>query len=125
MKKTKQKTYKARSDALFSKIVRARPVSCEAISWGDLKCGFQAQTAHIISRTYSKVRTNEFNAFKLCGTHHMYFHRWPREFSHFITEKIGSEKYDELKALANDTGKYDWSAEYERLRNKAIEMGIL
>lgn len=114
-KKTKQRTYKAKSDKLYSKIIRSRG-HCEAIGWGNLKCGYQLQCAHIISRTYSKVRTDTSNSLALCATHHMYFHRWPREFSHFITEKIGSEVYDQLKAKAQDTGKFDWESEYLRLQ---------
>lgn len=104
------KYWKHRADKLFSKIIRSKGY-CE-------RCGRtdgQLQTAHIISRTYSKVRTNELNAFCLDARCHRYFHNWPKEFSKFITDKRGSEVYEELKAKAEDTGKFDWSLEYERL----------
>lgn len=131
MPKTKQKTmpvnkrsqtpkyWKHRADKLFSKIIRSKGY-CEKCG---RSAGVQLQTAHIISRTYSKVRTDERNAFCLCSACHRYFHNWPKEFSKFITDWRGSEVYEELKAKAEDTGKFDWESEYKRLEElwKSIE----
>lgn len=111
-KKTKQRTYKAKADKLFSQIIRANGY-CERCLRQSPQV--QLQTAHIISRTYSKIRTDERNAFCLCSACHRYFHNWPKEFAKFITDKRGSKVYEELKAKAEDTGKFDWSLEYERL----------
>lgn len=109
--KSKQKTFKNKSDILFSKIIRARG-HCQ-------RCGesnpAQLQCAHIITRKYSAVRTCEENAWCLCARCHRRLTDWPREHSRYITETIGSDKYDELRAKAEDTSKFDWSLEYERL----------
>lgn len=50
--------------------------------------------------------------------------KWPREHSHFITETIGSERYDELKLKAETVTKMDWEAEYDRLKKIAKELNI-
>ncbi len=101
---------KGKCDVLFSKIIR-RPGVC-------LHCGSTAnlQCAHIISRLYSATRTDTRNAWCLCATCHYRFTGWPREHSHFITETIGSEVYDELKAKAETVTKMDWDAELVRLK---------
>lgn len=120
MPKSKQRTYKAKSDKLFSLIIRSRG-ACEKCG---RSAGIQLQTAHIISRTYSKVRTDERNAFCLCSACHRYFHNWPKEFGKFITDKRGSEVYEELKTKAEDTGKFDWESEHARLVNVAKDLDI-
>lgn len=114
------KYWKHRADKLFSKIIRARGV-CQ-------RCGesnySQLQTAHIITRKYSAVRTCEENAWCLCARCHRRLTDWPREHSRYITETIGSEKYDQLRARAEDTAKFDWESELNRLKEVAREQGI-
>ena len=112
----KAKGYRGKADVLFSKIIRSQGF-CE-------RCGknYNLQTSHIISRRYSATRTLEDNAQCLCAGCHMYFTHWPKEFSRWITETIGVEKYEELKAKAEAVTKVDWKAEHERLKAKWKEI---
>lgn len=111
---------KAKCDTLFSKIIRSRGV-CESCGESDYR---KLQCAHIISRRYSSTRTDEFNAYSLCWTCHRRFTDWPREFSHFITETIGSDKYEELSRKSQDYKKMDWDAELVRLKELAKVLDI-
>lgn len=112
---------KGKATKLHSRIVRSRG-ACE-------KCGERnfllLQTAHIISRRYSATRTDETNAFCLCAACHRYYTDWPKEFSRFITDKIGTEKYEQLKAKAETVTKMAWSDEVERLKLIAKERGVV
>lgn len=112
------KGYKAKADALFSKIIRS-PGYC-------LRCGSveNLQCAHIISRKYSATRCDLRNAYCLCAADHFYFTNWPREFSKFVTDHTGSEVYDELKAKAETITKINWEDEYARLKVIGAEKGI-
>lgn len=109
---------KGKADVLFSKIIRSVGY-CQ-------RCGSSSylQTAHIISRRYSNTRVHPDNAWCLCAACHRRLTDWPREHSRFITETIGSEKYDELKALAESIQKVDWDEELIRLKEVAKELGI-
>jgi len=46
-------------------------------------------------------------------------------FSKFITDKIGSEAYDELKAKAETVTKMNWTDELARLKIVAKELNLL
>ena len=110
---------KAKADALFSKIVRARG-ACE-------KCGesnySQLQTAHIISRGYNNTRVELDNAFCLCASDHRYFTSHPVAFAAFVIEKMGQAAYEDLHARSLPSArKVDW--EYEAARLKDIWAGI-
>lgn len=77
------------------------------------------QTSHIISRRYSGTRTDLDNLQCLCAKCHRRFTDFPREFSHWITDSIGADKYEELRVKAESfEGKMDWEAEYQRLMEK-------
>lgn len=110
MKIKKQKGLKGKCDALFSKIIRSAGVCnrCGSRDW--------LQTAHIISRRYSNTRCDIRNAWCLCAGCHRRLTDWPREHSRYITETIGSEAYEELRAKAESFEKVDWSIEYEKLK---------
>ena len=114
----KAKGAKGKCDSLFSKIIR-RQGYCD-------NCGKREnlQCAHIISRRYSATRTDERNAVCLCAKCHIYYTHWPREFSKFITDRIGSELYEELKAKAEQITKMDWNEELERLKKVAKKYGL-
>lgn len=110
---------KFKCDKLFSKIIRAdgRCQRCGSTEW--LQC------AHIISRRYSNTRCELDNAWPLCGKCHRRLTDWPREHSHYITETIGSERYDELRAQAEGVGKkVNWDDKYEELKKIARELDI-
>ncbi len=58
------------------------------------------QCAHIVSRNYAATRCSPENAFCLCARCHWHYTLWPIEFGNFTIDKIGAEKYDELKQRA-------------------------
>lgn len=102
---------KGKCDKLVREILLTRHSSC-------LRCGSNnwLQVSHIISRRFSNTRCDLDNVQLLCAACHRFFTDWPREFSHWITQSIGSEKYDLLKAKANGFTKVDWDTELDRLR---------
>lgn len=122
---------KGKCDDLFSLIIR---------STGEcLKCGWtctcesapkhhtracKLTCSHIIGRKYSATRTLEANAQNLCYSCHARFTDWPKEFSYWITETIGTEAYEELRRKAETVTKMDWSEELQRLKTVAKELGI-
>lgn len=110
---------KAKADRLFSLVVRSRG-RCE-------KCGKAdtLQTAHIISRRYVAIRTDEANAFCLCAACHYYFTDHPVEFASFVGLNRGHREYERLLALTRTpTRRFDWAAEVERLTARCAELGI-
>lgn len=101
---------KGRADRLFSQLVRARG-DCE-------RCGNPAsQTAHIIGRRFAKVRTDERNAWALCGSCHFLVDNFVEEKHALIARTIGWNVYSELRVKAEATKvKVDWDAECVRLK---------
>jgi len=112
------KGFKGKADKLFSRIVRDAG-KCQRCGRTD-----NLQTAHIISRKYSATRTDLLNAWCLCAQCHRRLTDWPREHSHYITETIGSTKYDELRAKAEKVTKVNWEDEYNRLKEVAKQLNI-
>lgn len=110
MKIKRQKGAKGKCDLLYSQIIRSIGY-CQ-------RCGGNSylQCAHIISRRYSQTRCDIRNAWCLCASCHRRLTDWPREHSRFITETIGSEAYEELRAKAESFEKVDWGVELERLK---------
>lgn len=119
---------KGRCDDIFSLIIRS--------SGRCLRCGWactcsdaprshtracKLTCSHIVGRRYSATRTDLQNAQALCYSCHRHFTDWPREFSHWITETIGSDEYDRLKTKAEQITKINWTDELVRL--KAIFSG--
>jgi hypothetical protein len=111
---------KGKCDKLFSKIIRSRG-ACERCGNTDYST---FQCAHIISRKYAATRTNQENAWNLCAKCHRRLTDWPREHSHFITQTIGSERYEALRRTAETPTKVNWDAEYERLKAIAQSLDI-
>lgn len=68
------------------------------------RCGSSdcVQWAHIISRTYKRIKFDLDNCICLCKKCHKYFTNRPVEWELWITEKIGIEKYQELQKRAID-----------------------
>lgn len=112
---------KGKATRLHSRLVR------EANNFKCQRCGrgrddeVQLQCAHIISRHVIQTRTDLDNAFCLCASCHWYFGRWPIEFALFVFDKIGEDKYHELKAKAESGAKVDWDLEVERLQGVVDE----
>lgn len=112
------KGVRGKADKLASQIVRSigHCERCGSTDW--LQC------SHIVSRRYSATRTDLENLQCLCAKCHRYFTLWPKEFSRWITQSIGIEKYEQLKRKAETVTKVDWSAEYERLKERAKEYDL-
>lgn len=73
-------------------------------------------TSHIVGRRYSATRTDILNSQCLCFSCHRYFTDWPKEFSRWLTDTIGTEAYESLKRKAEDGAKIDWPARATELR---------
>jgi hypothetical protein len=109
--------YMKRADVLFGQKVRARGV-CESDRpnhSGNLQC------AHIISRSYKSIRTNELNALCLCQGHHLYYTHHPLEWRQWI-EAQHPGRWDELTAEALRYERVDWKSEVARL---SVPLSIL
>lgn len=122
-RKRKVSAVKAEATRLHSQIVRSRG-ECENCGGLWRTTGSKLECAHIISRRFSRTRTLESNAFCLCSRCHMRFTEWPLEFAEFVTDRIGQDGYDALRALSQQTDKVDWYAELDRLRAVAEWKGL-
>lgn len=91
-----------KADTLFSQKVRAagRCARCGAAD--------RLQCAHIVSRRYLCTRWDKDNAICLCAGCHMYFTHRPLEWEEWITSRIGTANYEELKRKALGTCKPDY-----------------
>lgn len=110
-KKLSRKQLIKKLDDLIGKKVRARGQCARDGKITNL------QWAHIVSRSYHKVRWLEDNALCLCRGCHFYFTNHPVEFARFVVEKIGLIRYEELKELATSYEKQDLQSFYEELKN--------
>lgn len=99
---------KAKSDKLFSAIIRSQGY-CEANGKDNISCSAQLQTAHIITRKRSATRTDLRNAFCLCFAHHRFYTDYPRQFSRFITDSWAQAHYDTIHAKSLIPTKVDWN----------------
>ena len=111
MSVARMKGAKGACDRLAGLITRAKG-NCE-------RCGTSEglTTSHIIGRKYSATRTDLSNLQCLCFRCHRRFTDFPREFSHWITQSIGSERYEFLRDKAESfSGKFDWDMEKLRLK---------
>lgn len=107
--------YKAKCDKLASEIVRSLGY-CE-------RCGSSNQLtpSHIIARRYSATRTDLNNVQCLCFTCHRRLTDLPDEWRNWIDYSIGKPEYERLRTKAeNFSGKFDWQAEYERLKQVEV-----
>lgn len=96
---------------LHSLIVRSRGAcqKCGESTYSKLQC------AHIITRTFSAIRTDERNAWCLCARCHFRVDTHADEKMALVDETIGREEFDRLKAKTHPPTKMDWEAEVERL----------
>jgi len=122
-RKRKVSAVKAEATRLHSQIVRARGY-CENCGYAWRSTGSKLECAHIVSRRYSRTRTDLNNAFCLCSKCHMRFTEWPLEFAEFVVERIGQDVYDDLQAKAQSLAKVDWYDELDRLRMLAVRLGL-
>ena len=103
-------------------ICRVRGV-CEAAGNDGVQCKGSLQWAHIVSRTYHRVRWDEDNCLLLCAAHHFFYGLRHLEWEDFLDRRIGRAKYEELKLRARSGPKTDRLAVYERLLARQAELG--
>jgi len=99
-----------KADSLFSKMIRERDGHC-------VNCGSThfLQCAHIITRSYKSIRTDEDNAVALCRSCHTYYTHRPLEWMDFIEETYPG-RIRALREKALTYQKVDWKKEVERLK---------
>lgn len=107
--------YMKQADVLFSRFIRERDGTCQAAGVGP-DCSGNLQCAHIISRSYKSIRTDERNALCLCAAHHTYYTHRPLEWEDWVRESFGT-LWDELRAEALEYRTVDWKGEVSRLSN--------
>ena len=122
-RKRKVSAVKAEATRLHSLIVRSHG-RCQNCGDAWRANGSKLECAHIVSRRYSRTRTDLNNAFCLCSRCHMRFTEWPLEFAAFVTAEIGEDEYARLVGLAQGLGKVDWYDELDRLRLLADAIGL-
>lgn len=111
---------KGKATKLHAQIVRARGFCQRCGRTDTLQC------AHIISRSYSWTRTDETNAWCLCGTCHNETGVFPHLFMDLIDDTIGLDAYADLyaKARSGVRHKFDWDTEVERLKGVQALMEV-
>jgi hypothetical protein len=114
-RKKTRRDYKTQADLLFSAAIRQIGYCEECGTTEHLQC------AHIISRSYSAIRTNFLNAVCLCRSCHMFYTPRPLEWEQWARDRIGDLNFELLRklALADYPLKLDWKAEVDRLRIEA------
>lgn len=118
----RRQNYRAKCDALFSKLVRDRDGGCVAQGFR-FDCKGYLQCAHIIPRRYSAVRTDFDNAVALCSSHHVYWTHRPLEWQDWIGVRYPG-RWDDLRARAMADGKVDWKHRYHTLQEMADSPGV-
>lgn len=104
---------KKEMDAIHSKKVRARDKKCQ-------KClkAPATQCAHIFEREKLSTRWDMENCIGMCFYCHLYWaHRSPVEFTLWVQERMGKEKFAALKKRSQKI--YDSSnlrADYEKMK---------
>ena len=90
-----------KADAEFAKLIKDRD------KWTCQRCKTPHQVksrglhaAHIFSRRFKATRHDPENGVALCFACHMLFHSRPLEFHEWVEERLGSERYEALKAKA-------------------------
>ena len=100
--KTTRKKLRDQLDKLVSKLVRIRAgYKCE-------RCGKTSplNTAHIFSRRNLSVRWDMENVLCWCVGCHFWGHQNPILFAEYVKEKLGNEKYEELKRKSVEIKKW-------------------
>lgn len=110
----KRQNYMHRADASFARYIKIRDGAC-------LACGSTEflQCAHLISRSYKSIRTDEDNAVALCRSHHTYFTYHPLEWREWVAVRFPG-RWDSLTAKALLYEKVDWKHE-ARYWNERVE----
>jgi len=91
-RKKSKRSLRTKADTLFSKYIRGRDKKCQRCEKTT-----QLQAAHVISRACLTTRYDYDNCLTLCADCHLnWAHRNPLEFTEFIYERLGEERYHKL-----------------------------
>lgn len=124
---------KAKCDRLFSLIVRSEGkcqrcgVCCPCPEFPRAHTvGCPLTCSHdVVGRRYSWTRTFEDCCSCLCFKCHYHLENHRVEHAEWIVGLRGAKTVAAVRDRANRTDKFDWSAEYDRLKVRARELGIL
>ncbi len=113
----KRSTIRNKLDKICSEIVRARGYCVWCGNKDTLQC------CHIYSRANLQTRWYLNNLLCMCAGCHFKAHQRPTEFTEFVKNFLGDEKYLELRNKANETkvfATYELVELYERLRSLGL-----
>lgn len=98
-------------DILFSKFVKLRAGGkCEYCG------GAGNQTSHFHSRRKRSVRHDPDNAIWSCFSCHQYLDEHPNKHTDFFSQRLGSERFEQLNIRAEKVVKVSKSQEQELIR---------
>jgi hypothetical protein len=107
-----KKNIKKQCDKLWSEIIRSIG-QCERCGRTDKKL----EAAHIYSRRYANTRHDLENGICLCTGCHFWAHQNPVDFTHWIEERIGRDKLDDLREKKERVSKVDYNLVVEHLKD--------
>lgn len=116
------KTLKKSLDILWSQLVKMRDRQC-------IRCGssYRLQASHIFSRSQKSVRWDLDNGMSLCSGCHLFFwHKNPIEATEFIKNRLGEQKYEDLRLKARTIVKIDRNfleTTMSELQSKSTSLG--
>jgi len=109
-------------DKLFSEVIRLRANGfCE-------HCGLYAtfegiDPSHYIGRGNKMLRWDEDNVHGLAHKCHMHFDNHKSEYTVWVTNRLGEERFNELIAKTNTIQKLDYITIKSQLQNRIQELG--
>jgi 5-methylcytosine-specific restriction endonuclease McrA len=109
-KRPARRNFQEQADKLFAQAIKERDGAC-------VSCGSTEflQCAHIISRSYKSIRTDERNAVTLCRREHIYWTHRPLEWALWVEERYPG-LLAELREKALSYRRIDWKSEVGRLK---------
>lgn len=108
-------------DKLFSEVIRLRANGyCE-------HCGIWATVegidpSHYIGRANKNLRWDEYNVFGFKYECHMYFDNHKSEFTSWVVNRLGIERFDKLVLRTNTIQKLDYITIKTQLQNRIKEL---
>jgi hypothetical protein len=115
-RRTPEAAIRGIADGLWTRVVHARPGSCEVQQYHPHVCVGGYQAMHGIPRTFSATRFLPVNGFKGCAGTHKYFTDRPEAWSALLLEAWGLETFRELWARARSSEKPDMATTVASLR---------
>jgi len=109
-------------DKLFSEVIRLRANGfCE-------HCGLWVEfggidPSHYIGRANKNLRWDEDNVYGLAHKCHMHFDNHKSEYTVWVTNRLGEERFNELIAKTNTIQKLDYITIKSQLQNRIQELG--